>query len=179
MELVQTATGHDPSALIKKLAANVLLSPEETDFLEQLQTNVITLQKDETLIHDDQDLNTCFLIKSGWAIRFAITQAGRRQIIGVSLPGDFLALRVNFVRKAHYTVDALTAMEVAVIEPMRILEIYRQFPVLASGLDWSTVREFNILSEHNVSLGARNATQRIAHFTLELWCRLALVGEMR
>jgi CRP/FNR family transcriptional regulator len=48
--------------------------------------------------------------------------------------------------------------------------------VLASGLDWMSVRHSNILSEHKVSLGARTAAQRILHFLLELWVRLEQVG---
>ena len=33
------------------------------------------------------------------------------------------------------------------------------------------------MSEHNGSLGARTADQRILHFMLEIWCRLMVVGE--
>jgi len=72
---------------------------------------------------------------------------------------------------------SLSTVEVALIEPIRLLEIHQRFPVLAAGLDWSAVRSSNILSEHNISLGARTAQERILHFYLELWCRLMLVGE--
>ena len=105
------------------------------------------------------------------------TPHGRRQILGVTLPGDFLALKLNFVRQARYNVEALTATEAALIEPMRIIEIYLQYPVIASSLDWTTVPEFNLLSEHIVSMGARSAVKQIVHFQLEIWCRLALIGQ--
>ncbi|MEL6288598.1 MAG: Crp/Fnr family transcriptional regulator [Pseudomonadota bacterium] len=177
MELVETATGVDPSPLVRKLAANVLLSPEETRFIEELQTNVVEIKRGQKLFQENDDLATAFVIASGWCIRQHTTPRGRRQILGVSLPGDFLALRVNFQRQARYTALALTDLRIAVIEPMRIIDVYQRYPVIASGLDWSTVREMNILSEHNISLGARHAPHRIAHFCLELWCRLMLIGE--
>lgn len=174
---IKSATSAVMSAAVQRLASNVLLSEEEVDFFEQLQVNRFALQRGEEFIRDGEEFSASFLIREGWAIKFKYTQAGRRQIIGVVLPGDFIGLHVNFQRRSIYSVAALTPMEIAAIEPVRILEVYRNYPVLASGLDWMTVRNFNILSEHNVSLGARPAGQRILHFLLELFCRLRVIGQ--
>lgn len=174
---IKSATSAAMSAAVQRLAANVLLNEEEVEFFEQLQVNRVGFQRGEEFVRDGEDFRICFLVREGWAIKYKMTKAGRRQIIGVCLPGDFIGLHVNFQRKSIYSVAALTEMEVALIEPIRILEVYQKFPVLASGLDWMTVRNFNILSEHNVSLGARPAAQRILHFMLELWCRLIVIGE--
>ena len=165
------------SAAVQRLASSVLLNEEEVDFFEQLQVNRVAYQRGEELVADGDDFSVCFLVRRGWAIKCKVTKSGRRQIIGVCLPGDFIGLHINFQRRSIYSVTALTDLETAVIEPIRLLEVYQKYPVLASGLDWMTVRNFNILSEHNVSLGARPAGQRILHFMLELWCRLAAIGE--
>jgi CRP-like cAMP-binding protein len=172
---VKSAASAAMSAAVQRLASNVLLNEAEVEFFEQLQVNRIAMPRGEEFVRDGEDFNASFLIRKGWAIKYKFTKAGRRQIIGVCLPGDFIGLHVNFQRRSIYSVAALTEMEVAVIEPIRILEVYQKYPVLASGLDWMTVRNFNILSEHNVSLGARPAGQRILHFILELWCRLMVI----
>jgi CRP/FNR family transcriptional regulator, anaerobic regulatory protein len=174
---IKSATSAAMSAAVHRLANTVLLNEEEVDFFEQLQINRVAYQRGEDLVVDGDDFRVCFLVRRGWAIKYKITKAGRRQIIGVALPGDFIGLHINFQRRASYSVAALTELETAVIEPIRLLEVYQKYPVLASGLDWMSVRNFNILSEHNVSLGARPASQRILHFMLELWCRLRSIGE--
>lgn len=175
--VLETAGPDNVSPLVKRLGSRVLLTEEEIAFIEALQTNRILLSTGEDLVRDGDELKTTCLLRSGWAIRYRLTAAGRRQILGISLPGDVIGLHVNFHRRAIATVSALTDLEVALIEPLRILEIYRTYPVLASGLEWMTVHNFNILSEHNVSLGARSARERILHFLLELWCRLIQIGE--
>ena len=176
-QAVQMATQGELSPALRRLGQCVLLSQQEIDFFEGMQNNVVAYKRGETILEDGQDYSCCFCVKSGWAISYRITAAGRRQIVSIYLPGDFIGLHINFNRQAIFTIDALTELEVALIEPMRLIEIHQKFPILASGLDWSAVRSANILSEHNVSLGARTADQRILHFFLELWCRLLLIGE--
>jgi CRP/FNR family transcriptional regulator len=172
----QSAIPENASPLVRRLGRSVLLTSEEVDYLETMQVNQASIGKGDEFIHDGEPLRVTFLVRRGWVIRYRITPAGRRIIIGVSLPGDFIGLHVNFNHSAIFSAAGLTDTSLALIEPVRILEIHRRFPVLASGLDWMSVRHSNILSEHKVSLGARTAAQRILHFLLELWVRLEQVG---
>ncbi|MBU4529219.1 MAG: Crp/Fnr family transcriptional regulator [Hoeflea sp.] len=172
----QSAIPQDASALVRRLGRSMLLTSEEVEYLETMQVNQASVDKGDEFLHDGEPLRLTFLIRSGWVMRYRITAGGRRLIIGISLPGDFIGLHVNFKNSSIYSAAALTNSSLALIEPVRILEIHRRFPVLASGLDWMTVRHTNILAEHKVSLGARTAAQRILHFLLELWTRLEQVG---
>ncbi|AKI00430.1 cAMP-binding protein [Hoeflea sp. IMCC20628] len=172
----QSAIPADASPLVRRLGKAVLLTSEEVDYLETMQVNQAAIARGESFVQDGEPLRVTFLIRRGWVIRYRLTPAGRRLIIGVSLPGDFIGLHVNFNHTSIFTAAALTNVSLALIDPVRILEIHRRFPVLASGLDWMTVRHSNILAEHKVSLGARTAAQRILHFLLELWVRLEQVG---
>lgn len=171
-----SAIPRDASPLVRRLGRSVLLTSEEVDYLETMQVNQAAIAKGDEFIHDGEPLRVTFLVRRGWVIRYRITPAGRRLIIGVALPGDFIGLHVNFSHSSIFSAAALTSSSLALIEPVRILEIHRRFPVLASGLDWMSVRHSNILAEHKVSLGARSAAQRILHFLLELWVRLEQVG---
>lgn len=172
----QSAIPSNASPLVRRLGRSVLLTSEEVDYLETMQINRAALEKGDEFIHDGEPLRVTFLVRRGWVIRYRMTPGGRRIIIGVSLPGDFIGLHVNFTHSSIFSASALTNASLALIEPVRILEIHRRFPVLASGLDWMAVRHSNILAEHKISLGARTAAQKILHFLLELWTRLEQVG---
>ena len=174
---IEYAHDGNVSPPLRRLGQSVMLSTNEIEFFESMQHNRVTYAKNEAMIEEGNEFRCCFAILSGWAISYRVTMSGRRQILSVHLPGDFIGLHINFHRRAIYTVSALTNVEVAMIEPMRLIEIHQKYPVLAAGLDWSAVRASNILSEHNISLGARTAEERILHFYLEIWCRLMLVGE--
>ena len=172
----QSAIPDDASPLVRRLGRSMLLTAEEVKFIETMQVNQAAVDKGDEFLRDAEPLRVTFLVRSGWVMRYKITAAGRRLIIGVSLPGDFIGLHVNFNNTSIFSAAALTDASLALIEPVRILEIHRRFPVLAAGLDWMTVRHANILAEHKVSLGARSAAERILHFLLELWTRLEQVG---
>lgn len=176
-EIVQNVTKAAQYPVVQRLLSSVLLTEEEMEFLDGLHINRARYKKGETLIAENDDFQVCFAVISGWGITFDITPSGQRQIIGITLPGDLEGIHINFDRVSAYTIIALTDMEVALIEPARLIEIQQKYPILASGLDWAAVGSFNILSERNVSLGARDADQRILHFLLEMWCRLMLIGQ--
>ncbi|MEL7544898.1 MAG: hypothetical protein AAGJ70_14130, partial [Pseudomonadota bacterium] len=50
-----------------KGGVRLAFSPDEVRFLEQLETNIVRFDRGETFIRDGEDLNTAFLITSGWA----------------------------------------------------------------------------------------------------------------
>ncbi len=155
-----------------------LLSELEIDFLESLQHNTVNVPAGMDFIEDGNDFNATFFVRSGWAIRYVKLGSGRRQILSYALPGDVLGLHVNFRRKASYSAAALTDLELAVVDPLRTIEISQNYPVLAAGLSWCTAREFAILGDQAVRLGRLSASERLCHLMLELWHRLRLVGDV-
>lgn len=168
--------GDSASALVRKMGSLVLLSGEEVQFLEGLQVNLVNFDAGQDLIEDGEEYPGTLIIRSGWAARTKTLSDGRRQILSFTLPGDFVGLHINFRRVAAYGVVAITDMEVAILEPNRILEVHQKYPILAAGLSWTTVREYNVLGEQAVRLGRRSALERMAHLILELWYRLKLIG---
>lgn len=165
------------SSIVRKLGAMTLLSAVEIDFLESIQNNTISVPAGTDFIEDGKEFKATFVIKSGWAIRYSLLANGRRQILSYALPGDILGLHVNFQRQSSYYAAALSDTELALIEPMRVIEISQNYPILAAGLSWCTAREFAILGDQAVRLGRLSAYQRLCHLLLELWYRLRLVGE--
>ncbi|MEL7253960.1 MAG: Crp/Fnr family transcriptional regulator [Pseudomonadota bacterium] len=164
-------------ALVRKLGTMTLLSEEEVQYLDGLHTNRVSVAKGVDFIEDGQDFAATFIVMRGWVVRYALTQDGKRQILSFALPGDILGFHSNFRRTASYSAAALVDTELAAVEPTRMVEISRQFPVLAAGLSWSTAREFSILGDQALRLGRLTAYERVSHILLELWHRLRLVGE--
>lgn len=165
------------SALTRKLNALRLLSGDAVEFLESLQTRTIELDVGKEFVTDGEPMKTSFILQSGWAIRFALLSSGRRQIISYALPGDILGLHADFRRTASYSAAALTPVRLAVVEPKRLVDLYRLYPAVAAGLSWCSAREHSILGDQAVRLGRLAADQRIIHLLLELWHRLKLIGE--
>lgn len=167
------------SPLVRKLGNLVHLTEDEIEYLEGLQVKHGSLTAEEDLIVEGDEFRSTYIVRSGWGQRYRILQDGRRQITSLLLPGDFIGLNSNFRRTANYSVAALTDMEVGLVEPTRVIEIQQQYPILASALSWSTVRDYVILSEHIVGLGRRSAYERMAHLLMEIYHRLNVVNLAR
>jgi len=176
-EMISTPQTQDLSPALMRLSQSVLLSDEEIAFFDGIQNNVIAYKRGEAILAQGEDMKYTMSVLDGWVMSYRITSAGRRQIVALYLPGDFIGLHINFVKTSIVNLTALSNVSVSMIEPLRIVEVHQRFPILASGLDWSASRTTNILIEHNISLGARTAEEKILHFYLELWCRLMLVAE--
>lgn len=162
--------------LLRKLGALISVSGEEAEFLKGLLINKAEISTETDLIREGDEFRSSFVLESGWAFRYRLLEDGRRQIIGIVLPGDVIGLNINFRRTATYSVQSKTKCVFALVEPTRILEIQQRYPVLSSALNWITVREFSILAEQTVRLGRHTAYERVVHLLLELHNRLGLVG---
>lgn len=165
----------ETSAIVRKLTAMTPMSAEEADFLEDCQATIRKLGADTTFLRDGDDLKHTYIIRKGWAIRYATMEDGRRQILSFALPGDILGLHAGFKRKATYSAASLTKIELGVVNPNQMLEIARRYPILSAGLSWCTAREFSILGDQALRLGRMTAYERIAHLILELHSRQVLI----
>lgn len=119
-----------------------------------------------------------FLI-SGWAARVRRLPDGRRQILGLLVPGDGLGLASRTRPLDLCGVVALTPAEIlgagAVVAALG--EGRRALPGLAEALHLSLALEEQRLIDQITRLGRRNAVERICDLLLELRDRLVLAGQ--
>jgi len=174
-----SAGGDGPAslrALIRKLSALGNLEPEDVAFVEAIQAERKRYLKGSEIVHVGDRYKAVSVMCEGWAYRCHTFSNGRRQILGFILPGDFIALHVNFPRTADHSVVAITKATVAMIPVGKIEEIHRGYPRLGAALSYSTAQDHARLGAHIARLGRRDSYERMAHFFLELRERLNLAN---
>jgi CRP-like cAMP-binding protein len=118
------------------------------------------------------------LIASGWACRPRILPDGRRQMLGVLLPGDVIGDRGERRPLAMSPAVALTT--VRTVSATRLYHALAMQPDTYRNLVAAFARidriEENQLLDHVVRLGCQTALQRIAHCLMELHTRLTAIG---
>jgi CRP-like cAMP-binding protein len=174
------------SLAAKAVAQNVLLNRIGSVIeLTETERNLIVKQyalryesrAKGTLIAEEGDTSrrSCFLV-SGWALRQSFLADGRRQILGFILPGDPL-------EPFSCLGDAIPGGIVAVTS-VDLVDTGRAIGALDSTTSPDLNRfHFLVAREHLrfarnqlLRLGCHNAYQRVAHFLLELYDRLSIVG---
>ena len=112
----------------------------------------------------------------GWAARYKVLPDGARQITAFLIPGDFCDLHVTILAQMDHSITALSPVTVVDVPHEAIEELARSRPDLSRALWWTTLVDEAVLRSWIVSLGRRNACQRVAHLICEMHLRLTHIG---
>lgn len=164
------------SAFARKIEAFVTLAPDDLETLADLHKRRRKFPLGRDIIHQGQTDQRAYILAKGWVCSYKLLTDGTRQIVDFQLPGDFLGLRSVLFRTADHNAEPITPVEASEVLASDLLDAFTTAPRLATAVLWAASRDEAMVVEHLVNLGRRNATERTAHFLLELGARLMLVG---
>lgn len=115
------------------------------------------------------------LLLDGFVSRQRELPDGRRQILALHVPGEFVDLHSLVLKSLDHAVVALAPVRFAVVPHARLREITEREPHLARLLWFATAVDAAVHREWIASTD-RSAAGRVAHIFCELRQRLAVVG---
>jgi CRP-like cAMP-binding protein len=139
------------------------LSPKELDFVSQFKKGELSVDKGGTVLAEATRNPHLYTILSGWAFRYKLLDDGRRQIVNYAMPGDMVGLQGTLLGEMQHSVEALSPMLMCVFEREELMSLFRAHPELAYDVTWIAAREETILDENLLSVGRRNAVERLAY----------------
>jgi len=169
-------TARPPTPLTDKLSRLVRLSAAETALLAEWQSAPRTVPRSREVVSEGRRYDGVLVVVEGIALRYSVLKDGRRQILNIVLPGDFIGFPGCFFENALYSITALTDTQVTAVPFARLFGLFEQQPRLAAAVFWLFACEAAMYAEHLVAVGRRSALERVAHFLLELLCRLQVIG---
>jgi CRP-like cAMP-binding protein len=166
------------SPLARKLNNFVPMLPDELACLADIQSRRRSVSALTEIVYEGQTDRRVWILQEGWANCYKLVPNGGRQIISFPLPGDFMGLRSILLRTADHSFASLTDAVISDVSSQRMIEVFHEFPRLATAILWATSRDEAMVVEHLVNIGRRSAIERLAHLFLELGQRLKMVGLM-
>lgn len=133
----------------------------------------------EHLVHEGGAAEAVFTLVTGFACRYKMAPDGRRQIIGLLLPGDICGLGMFIRQQVDHSVSALKATCAAMIRCEAVAELLDRRPRLSQAMWCLTAAEEAITRQWVVNVGYRNAYERVAHLLCEVFWRLERAGLAR
>jgi len=109
-------------------------------------------------------------------VRYKLLRNGKRQILNVLLPGDLVGIPGSFLKRAIYSVTAITDLTMNVCSLDSYVQLCYRRPQFGLALTWIAVQEAATYAEHIIDVGRRTPIERLSHFLLELHERLYAVG---
>ena len=128
------------------------------------------------LIHENSDDSPLFTLLDGWAIRFKTLDGGRRQILNVMLPGDFIGLQQKMSDAANHGVRAITTVRLCSFARDALWTLHREMPSLGYDLTWLAAHSEAHVDENLLSVGRRSALERAAYLIAFIHERAVRIG---
>ena len=151
------------------------MSVEEKEQVEALADDVRSLEPGETVVSRGEVCNKSNILVEGYMTR-SITEEGKRFIVGVQVPGDFVDLHGFALKRLDHDLSSLGPAKVAFVPHERLEAIMREAPHLARLLWFSTLLDAAIHREWILKMEQLTASRRAAHIFCEIWHRLEMVG---
>jgi CRP/FNR family transcriptional regulator len=120
-----------------------------------------------------------FLLCGGWGFRFFQLPNGRRQILNFLLPGDLFSATSVFEERFHYSVKALTEIQISGMRRAEVQTRLAANPSILTALASVCVIETRAGDEMQTALGQRSAEERIAYLFIHLMRRIAARSVIR
>jgi CRP-like cAMP-binding protein len=124
------------------------------------------------LLRSGDNFGSLGAVFTGWALRYKLLDDGRRQILGVLLPGDLFGLEAVLLQKLQHQVEAVTPVTYAVMADEHVKQMIGGVPQFGASLLSHFAHEQGRQDRHATMLGRSNAEERIATFIVELHARL-------
>ncbi len=143
--------------------------------VEDMMGDTHVLQDGERLIARGETALRSTILIDGFMIN-RIMRDGKRYIVGVHVPGDFVDLHGFALKHLDHDIIAAGPARIAQVERERLREVTQDHPAIARALWFATLLDAAINRQWIRNLEALDAPQRIAHLYCELHHRLALIG---
>jgi len=160
-----------PECPLRRLPIFRPFTEEELRFINEFKRGELVAEAGSTVLNEGANSAHIYTVLSGWGFRYKMLEDGRRQILNVVLPGDFIGLQGSVLKEMQHSVEALSAMLLCVFERDRLWNLYSNHPSLAYDITWLAAREEQTLDEHLLSVGRRTALERMAYLLLFIFSR--------
>ena len=120
-----------------------------------------------------------YVLCTGWGFRFLQLANGRRQILNFLLPGDLFSASSVFEEHLHFSVSALTAVQISRMRRTEVQSRLAGNPAVVAALAKTCFVETEASDKMIAALGQQSAEERIAHLFLHLMKRVATRSVIR
>ncbi|WP_206608843.1 Crp/Fnr family transcriptional regulator [Notoacmeibacter marinus] len=152
------------------------MTDEEKAILSDLVFEKREIEARSTIVRRNEELDISLLCMSGIVSRQRDDRKGRRQLLSLHFPGDFLDLHAYPLKYLDHDVGALSDVTLAVFKHADLRQLQYDHPDLTRKLWFATLLDAAVHRQWIWRIGTLRAVARVAHFFAECHARLVGIG---
>ncbi len=162
--------------LVRKLQISTPIEPDDINAIERLPIVTKDLPAHTAIVREGERPAQCCLLVEGFICRSKTTDAGKRQILSIHIPGDIPDLQSLHLRVMDHDMTTLSHSSVGFIAHDALRALARGRPLVGEALWRETLIDAAVFREWIVNVGRRSAVVRLAHLLAETGTRLQAIG---
>ena len=152
------------------------LSMAEKNALESAIAQTKTFEAGEIVVPQNTTVRVSTLLVEGFMTRHFDAPDGRRHLVAVHVPGDFVDLHAYALKRLDHDVSAHTAARVAIFPHPALERLQEVDARLTRRLWFLTLLDGAMHRQWIFRLSSLEAIERVAHFLCETNARLLAIG---
>ncbi len=144
--------------------------------MEKFKVGELSVEPNTQILMEGSNSPQLFTTLNGMGLRYKILENGRRQVINMVFPGDFIGLQAGLLGEMKHSVDATTRMTLCVFDRKELWSFFRNSPERAFDITWLAAIEEHFLGAALTTIGQRDARQRIAWALVTVYERGKALG---
>lgn len=164
------------SCALREFECFAPFSKSEEEFMIEFKSGELDVDPGSTIVLEGSMSPHLYTVLEGTGIRHKTLEDGRRQVLGFVFPGDFVGLQTAVMEEMQHTVEAVTKMVLCVFQRSEFYSMYLRIPERGFDVTWLAAREEHLLGDHLMTVGRRNADERVAFGLWTLHRRALDVG---
>lgn len=162
--------------LLRKLQLRTSLEADDVEALERLPVMMKEVAAHSAIVREGERPIQCCLVIDGFLCRSKTTDAGKRQILSIHIPGEIPDLQSLHLDVMDHDLTPLSRSVVGFISHEALRALTRERPLIAEALWRETLIDAAVFREWIVNVGRRSAVVRLAHLLAEIGSRLQNTG---
>lgn len=152
------------------------MSADDLKFMQKFKVGELVVEPGTPILMEGSNSPQLFTALHGLGLRYKLLNNGKRQVVSMIFPGDFIGLQAAVMGEMGHSVEATTHMTLCVFDRSGIWNLFKERPERAFALTWVAATEEHFLGEAMSTLGQRSALQSVAWALVRVFMRGRALG---
>lgn len=155
------------------------MSQKDIERTQRFKSGELSVDAGTDILAKGANIPQLYTVLRGMGVRSKNLPDGRRQVINLVFPGDFIGLQAGVMGEMSHAVQATTDMILCVFDRKDFYEWFSANPTRAFDLTWLAATEEHFLGDALMTLGQRTAIGGLAWALLRIHARCTQTGMAR
>ncbi|EBA11157.1 nitrogen fixation regulatory protein fixK, putative [Roseobacter sp. CCS2] len=147
------------------------MSRDEVAAMQRFKVGELVVDQGAPILMEGSNSPQLFTALHGMGLRYKYLENGKRQVVNLILPGDFIGLQAGVMGEMGHSVEATTKMTLCVFNRSAIWNFFKDNPKRAFSITWLAAVEEHFLGDALAAVGQRDALQAVAWALTKVFLR--------